>query len=212
MYSDDESKENNSLIRHYASYKESLLRDLLPGCDDYARRIDNPLGLTIYPTHHDYLENLGLDIYSAVEDSSIEMYLGAITRHKRALVWLLESMVHSKLGDTPSVEAILQSWELFRFSRSKGALIKFKEGLEIHVIPYYGEFCKDLWDSKDMVFDVDEVLLLEGMDWEMQKNFLLKKTGLKQTKLMSRDGDPTSLKEVNTPYNVGDWKLIGCPL
>lgn len=203
------SETESPLMVHYRSYRSSFLKDLLPGCQDYSKTTTPS---NDFHTYYEYIETLGRDIYRAVEGASLEEYLAAITRHKTALIGLLETMAATVGGPR---EALEEGWEVFKFSRAKGATITFKEDFPckiITVIPYYGDFCKEVWSSDGTVIDVDEALMMKSLPWEGQKEILLKKKQAPACKILNLHGEPIPLRQVNTPYAVGDWKLLGCAL
>jgi hypothetical protein len=60
--------------------------------------------------------------------------------------------------------------------------------------------------------DCDEVLLMEGISWEKQQAFMVKKRSFPGTKALGLEELPVLLKEVNTVFGIRDWKLVGCKL
>jgi hypothetical protein len=202
-----------SLKQHYGTYYQSFLKDIIPGTKEFSQTIEGPPG-TEFPTFYNYLETLGRDIYRAIEGASVESYFTAITNHRNAMVYLLERFLTERIEAEflPHKDGILESWHTFRFSGTKGAVIKFKGDHEVNqitVIPHYG-----ILDHAggDVVMDCDEVLLMEGISWEKQQAFMVKKRSFPGTKALGLEELPVPLKEINTVFGIRDWKLVGCNL
>jgi hypothetical protein len=202
-----------SLKQHYGTYYQSFLKDIIPGTKEFSQTIEGPPG-TEFPTFYNYLETLGRDIYRAIEGTSVESYFTAITNHRNAMVYLLERFLNERIEAEflPHKDGILESWHTFRFSGCKGVVIKFKGDHEVNpitVIPHYGILEPT---AGDVVMDCDEVLLMEGLGWDKQQEFMIKKRSFPGTKAFSLDTVPVPLKEVNSVFGIRDWKLVGCNL
>jgi len=205
-----------SLKQHYGTYYQSFLKDILPGTKEYSHTIQGPPG-TDFPTFYNYLETLGRDIYRAIEGASVESYFTAITNHRNAMVYLLARFLDERIEAEylPYKVGLLESWQIFKVSSCKGVVITFKEDHEVKritVIPHYGVLGDEVPGGTDIVLDAEETLLMEGLGWDEQQKFMLKKKGRLRTKALSLDEEPIPLKEINTVLGVRDWKLIGCSL
>jgi hypothetical protein len=203
------------LAKHYLSYRESVLRDILPGFEQLITHLSCGTSKGSMPAQ-EWLEILGLNIYDAVEAASIERYLAAITEHKRAFMGLLADYVKSLEPDINTREDfVLSEWRVFRFSGAKSVRITFEEDFPaktILVVPHYNGVDNAIWSEGPPVFDADEILLLTGLPWEDQKTFLNRKVGLAKVKILSAEAESAiiPLGKVNSPFGVRDWKLIGC--
>jgi hypothetical protein len=209
--------DDNTLRDHFATYCKSLYKDVLTGYKEYAQAT-TPTDTTSYKTFYDYLEILKEDIFRNIEDSSFDGYLNGIYKFSHSILNLMKKMVGDELRSGKTVIDLLDEdsgWAKFRYSSVKTADITFKEIFDarrIHVIPYYGDYNRDVWETLDLVFDVDEISLLEGLDWDKQKEFLSRKLGVIKHKIMGVDMAPTPLREVNLFHSIGDWKLLGTNL
>lgn len=202
-----------SLKQHYGTYYQSFLKDIIPGTKEFSQTIEGPPG-TEFATFYNYLETLGRDIYRAIEGAGVERYFAAITNHRNAMMYLLERFLTERItAECLSYkQGILESWHTFRFSGAKGVLVKFKgehEVGQIVVIPHYGVLNPM---ECDIVMDCDETLLMEGLSWEKQQAFMVKKREYPGTKAFNLEDTPVPLKEVNSVFGIRDWKLVGCNL
>lgn len=212
-----EFTEGSQLHDHFTTYCKSLYKDVLPGYKEYAQSI-TPSDPSAYKTFYDYLETLKEDIFRNIEVDSFDGYLDGIYKFSHSILHLMKKMVDDELRSGKTILDLLgeeSGWEKFRYSGAKVAEIVFKDEFEaksIHVIPYYGDYNRDVWSNSDLVFDVDEIFLLKGMDWSAQKEFLSSKKGIVRHKIMKAGGDLTPLTEVNLYHAIGDWKLLGTEL
>ena len=205
-----------SLKQHYGTYYQSFLKDILPGTKEFSQSISGPPG-TDFPNFYNFLETIGRDIYNAIEAASVERYFTAITNHRNAMVYILGRFLDERIEAEylPYKAGILESWPIFGVSHCKGVVITFKgeqEVKKITIIPHYGVLGDVVPGDPDIVLDAEEVLLMEGLSWEDQTKFMLKKRGNLRTKALSLSEDPIPLKEVNTVLGVRAWKLVGCNL
>jgi len=205
----------NPLYEHFTSFGNSLSKDILPGFKDYAKTI-KPQDNAPYETFYDYLEMLKVDIFKYIEDTSFGEYLDAINKFSHSLISLMKTMVSDEMRNTgKTITDLLNEeggWEKFRFSDAQEVVITFKEDFEakrIHVIPYYGEKSRGVWETDPFVFDVDELLLIRDLDWRAQKMFLCLKGGSVRGKILDINAYPIPLRGVNSPHYVNDWKLLG---
>lgn len=202
--------DTSPLKGHYESYKKAVVAQALPGTVAMSRTLtpipDNP-----HESYYQWLEILGKNIFSAVEEHSVTDYFSAITAHKDALLECLHVIAGIRILDDPDSDNHFGiSWDLFRYSGFKGLDIKFKEWESITVIPFYGEHLREIWDKDGkLLFDVDEIVLLESLNWEEQKKFMLSKKDSPRCKILSVGSDPVPLAKINTPLRLGDWKLLG---
>lgn len=212
----NETSNAAALKQHYGTYYQSFLKDILPGTKEFSQTISGPPG-TDFPTFYNFLETLGRDIYNAIEVASVERYFTAITNHRNAMIYVLGRFLDERIEAEylPYKAGLLESWSIFKVSSCKGVVITFKGDQEVKrvtVIPHYGVLHNVVSGDPDIVLDAEEVLLMEGLDWEAQTKFMLKKRGNLRTKAFSLLEDLVPLKEVNSVLGVRDWKLVGCNL
>lgn len=216
-----EDEEENPLLSHFNSYCASFLKDINPTYKE-CNITPSPLINSRYYNQEiqNTVEILRDSIFRREEETSIEDYIAAIKEHRDQIIFALTEMVEDYFylfGDMREI-ILFEKWDYFKFSRCKGAVFTFKEDIPtrtVTVIPRYLR-CGVSQDNPsydgEIILDVDELLTIKDMSWDLQKKFMEKKKENPFTKILTPEGNPTPLREINTPFTVGDWKLIGIPL
>jgi hypothetical protein len=212
------------LKKHFNSYRESLHKDALEGCIEYARKAPTASPVQ-YPTVYDYLNYARGCAAAAAETDNADAYESWLKGHQKAMTALFERMVDEEIkargGYEPSKVfemASLKGWNWFKFA-DKSLAMKLNVSEEFAPfllwIPRYAEkFAAARTEAADhAVFDADELrLIFHGKPGPEVVHAVIKhKLANPNIKFLTiRPGPEVSFKaldKINTGETVLDWAL-----
>jgi hypothetical protein len=207
-----------SLEKHFGSYRASLRRDSLEECELYSRNMKTQTPEK-YPTIFSYLSMLMENLKIAVAKEHEPQYWTYIVTHQRAMITLFERMAFEAVWDNekpdPDVLMALAAeygWKWYKFCR---ASIKISctisgEPTEIFVIPRYSCAFEDVWSKHAIVFDADEMALLESENGKKFGKEILnykREKSQRRHKIMSIPIAGVPITDINNSVEVRDWSL-----
>jgi hypothetical protein len=207
-----------SLQKHFESYRASLRKDSLEECEAYSRNIKTQTPEK-YPTIFSYLSMLMENLKIAVAKEHESQYWTYITTHQKAMITLFERMAFEMVWDNENPESDIllalakeYGWKWYKFCRTsmKISCKIAEEPMEIFVIPRYSCAFEDVWSKNAIVFDADEMSLIESEEGKKQGKEIIdyKRMSTKiRHKIMSIPVVGVPVSDINNSVMVRDWSL-----
>jgi len=219
------------LNKHFQTYRASLGKDALDGCQQFAKNAPTAQPES-YPTVHDYL-NLALNnVRTAVDANNVDEYKIWISRHRSGMVALFEKMVDGAVRSIEGTPVLIlytlihdKGWNWFKFCPASLTVSmtlhkEVPERVDVHWIPRYVTKFEQHWANKPGVaFDADELSQfwsLKGSDNPARVThpaieFKLKTPGQKLVRVDVNEkggaGYYKPISKVNSDDTVVDWSL-----
>jgi len=205
-----------NLRHHFGGYRRHLSSTALHGCEAYAKSLETK-DMKTFPTAASFLAYQLGQMQDGVDQMNPSKYCSAVKAHQRGMLCLFRAMVKDELWDFRMLKANCllrmakeRGWLWFRYAPVvlEADLDFADDGKEsISVVPTYGEEFSSTWRSGKIVFDAQELEILNRLkNLDLNKQVLLRKKQNPSSKFLE-DGTFSSTDEINSQSEIIDWAL-----